>query len=429
MNIVPVIKKYSPLKIIVATGIIGTLLVLAGTAGLIIIQQYLHEEAEKKQTCYLDLINFRGKLIEFELILNHNIEQKNITAEQFERSEKPAGVLLFMYGKLAAEMQAAGLKDLPVLHAARQNNQVQLAWENLGLFRLELENTIRKVGLESKNATEKLVTTNHFFLFFLLSVLLTLSITAGWLLHNSYRQTMIPLAQLADQLKLLNRNIPESIHDTAEKMKKKLTVKKHSSDIAQITESIMVFCGDIEIKNKKLDELHIRDEKTNLYNYRYFREHLITEIERAKHFDGIVSLAMLDIDHFKLYNDIYGHIAGDHVLEILANLISSQCRTSDVPSRFGGEEFAVLFPKTNSVTARDIAERLRKIISAEPFPHEQHQPEGQLTVSIGIATFPGDAVDWQNLINNADKALYKAKSIGRNNVVTFSSMKTISNSV
>jgi diguanylate cyclase (GGDEF)-like protein len=429
MDSLPAIKKFSPLKAIVITGTISIVLVLAGTAGLLILQSNLLEEVEKKQSCYLDLIDFRGKLIEFELTRNRAVTGNAVSEELPGRSEEPAGVLLFMYDKLAVEMKSAGLKNLPMLRAAQQNSPALLALENLELFRFELENAIQKAGVESKDAAAKLVDINHFFLFFILAVLLSLSITAGWLLHNNYRQTLIPLAQLAAQLKLLNRNIPESIHDTAEEMKKELTETERSSDIAQITESIMSFCGDIEAKNKKLDELHIRDEKTNLFNYRHFKEHLIIEIERAKRLDHTVSLAMIDIDHFKLYNDAHGHIAGDHVLEILADLISSQCRASDVPSRFGGEEFAVLFPNMDSETARDTADRLRKIISAEPFPHEQLQPEGQLTVSIGVATFPGDAADWHTLINNADKALYKAKSAGRNNVITFASMNPVSTSV
>lgn len=176
-------------------------------------------------------------------------------------------------------------------------------------------------------------------------------------------------------------------------------------------------------KNKKLDEIYIRDEKTNLYNYRHFKEHLIIDVERAKRLNDRVSLAMIDIDHFKFYNDSNGHLAGDYALKLLADIISSQCRAYDVPSRFGGDEFALLFPKTGTSTARDIAERLRKIISDRQFPYEDAQPVGELTVSIGIATFPDDALDWSTLISNADRALYKAKADGRNNVVVFTSIE------
>lgn len=147
------------------------------------------------------------------------------------------------------------------------------------------------------------------------------------------------------------------------------------------------------------------------------------EIERSKRAGDMVSIAMIDIDHFKQYNDEHGHVAGDRVLAQLAGIISSQCRTSDMPSRFGGEEFAVLFPRTDHETTLQISERLRMIICAEPVAHEKHQPEGRLTVSIGIATFPGDAPDWYTLVNNADRALYRAKSAGRNRVCAFSAIR------
>lgn len=180
----------------------------------------------------------------------------------------------------------------------------------------------------------------------------------------------------------------------------------------------------IDFMSRKLDEIYIRDEKTNLYNYRHFKEHLIIEVERAKRMSDKVALAMIDIDHFKQYNDANGHIAGDRALKILADIIRGQCRAYDVPSRFGGDEFALLFPKTGIATAHDIVERLRHLISTAPFLHGEHQSIEPLTVSIGLAGFPGDATDWYNLINNADRALYTAKSLGRNNVANFSPIAT-----
>ena len=408
------IKKISPLQAIVFTGTISLLIIIAGTAGFFVTQHNLQIQVEKKQACYLDLVDFRGKLME--LGFSRNVEP-------LPSVDRNSEVLHHTYEKLLVQMQQAGLEHFGSIPAANENWQAQLTGKNLELFKLELDKNIEKAKIASKDAAVKLVVIIEFFLFFILAVLLTLSITAGWLLHNNYRQTLIPLAQLVGQLKLLNRNIPESIHDTAEEMKKELTETEHSSDITQITKSIMSFCGDIEAKNKKLDEIYIRDEKTNLYNYRHFKEHLIIDVERAKRLNDRVSLAMIDIDHFKLYNDTNGHLSGDKALKILANIISSQCRAYDVPARFGGDEFALLFPKTGTGTARDIAERLRKIISDEPFLHEAGKSVGEFTVSIGIATFPGDALDWTTLISNADRALYKAKAEGRNNVVVFQSME------
>ena len=419
------IKKISPLQAIVFTGTISIIIIIAGTAGFVLTQHNLLEKVEKKQACYLDLVEFKGKLTEFNLSRGRqHIVQKG-TLEQQQKGEETASMLLLMYEKLLAQMHTAGLQPVVALQAAKTGWQTPFTDKKFEIFRLEVEKNIEKAKKESKNATVKLVVINEFFLFFILAVLLTLSITAGWLLHNNYRQTLIPLAQLVGQLKLLNKNIPESIHDTAEEMKKELTGTEHSSDITQITKSIMSFCGDIEAKNKKLDEIYIRDEKTNLYNYRHFKEHLIIDVERAKRLNDKVSLAMIDIDHFKRYNDTNGHVTGDNALKILASIISSQCRAYDVPARFGGDEFALLFPKTGTPTAHDIADRLRKIISEAQFPHGGELSSGELTISIGIATFPDDALDWPTLINNADRALYKAKAYGRNKVLAFSSLENV----
>ena len=422
MDVLRSIKKISSLQAIIFTGTISILIVIAGTAGFLLMQKDLLQKVEKKQSCYLELVDFRGRLTEFD-ISRHSQNAARISGEEHKPSNRQTvGVLRFMYEKLLVQMQDAGLYPVAPMHADRQNWAAVLTGENLELFKLGLENTIDKAKAEAKAAADDLVVINRFFLFFILAVLLTLSITAGWLLHNNYKQTLLPLAQISGQLKLLNRDLPESIHDTAVEIKKELTETEYSSEITQITKSIMGFCDDIEQKNKKLDELHIRDEKTNLYNYRHFKEHLIIDIERARRHGDKVSLAMIDIDHFKNYNDANGHIAGDHALKSIADLIISQCRISDVPARFGGDEFAVLLPDTDAVTVKDVAERFRKVISDAQFPDKQQNLAGRLTVSIGIATFPCDAPDRETLINNADRALYMAKSAGRNAIVTFASM-------
>ncbi len=415
-------KNRNPLQTIIITGTLGILIVIGGTAGFLAKQKKLLDRLEQKQACFLDLVDFRGRLVEFELSRKKTFRNSHAFSKQDTRGEKKAASLLFMYDKLLTDMKTTGLQPLPSLTESREG-RVVISGLYLENFLSELNKAVEKSESETKKATGELVVINEFFLFFILVILLTLSITAGWQLHRNYRRTLIPLAQLAAQMKLLNRNIPESIHDTAEEIKKELSGTSHSSDITQITESIVEFFTEIEAKNKKLDEVNIRDEKTGLFNYRHFKEHLIIETERTKRQGNKVSLAMIDIDHFKEYNDRNGHLAGDQVLKTLAELISNLCRSSDIPSRFGGEEFAVLFPNTDSGTAREIAVRLRRAIASEPFENEEYQPSGQLTVSIGVATFPGDADDWHALIENADRALYSAKSSGRNGVVTFASIE------
>ncbi|TCD47390.1 GGDEF domain-containing protein [Chlorobium sp. N1] len=407
-------RKRSPLLVIILAGVIGILVVIAGTTGFILFQSRVLDEVEKKEECYFNLVEFKAKV--GGAGMEHPETAATGPAERSLqlRTEERDRILRFMYDRLVGQMEEACLKHVPVIPVPTVANSE--------LVGIQLDSAIERVKAEARESMERLVLFNHLFLFFILALLLTLNIVAGWVLHYNYRLTLIPLGQLVEQLKLVNRDIPESIHDTAEEMKKELTSSAHSRDITQITESIMNFCGDLEAKNKKLDEIFIKDEKTGLYNYRHFKEHLIIDVERAKRFHSRVSLAMIDIDHFKQYNDAHGHIAGDQVLEILAGIIREESRSSDIPSRFGGEEFAILFPRTDQETALEISERLRKIISATPVPHEHHQPSGQLTVSIGIASYPDDAPDWYTLINNADRALYEAKNRGRNSVVAYSSL-------
>lgn len=248
-------------------------------------------------------------------------------------------------------------------------------------------------------------------------------ITAGALLLYNYRRSLLPLNRLAHRLSALNRNIPESVHDAASAASELLAENGTSSEVRYVTESVAGLCRDIEEKNRKLDELYILDEKTRLFNYRHFKEHLITEVERMKSVGAQVSLAMIDIDHFKNFNDNYGHIAADGVLSRIADIIRNECRTTDIPARFGGEEFAVLLPHTGGEQAYEVADRLRLAISRQPFDYDRHQPEGGLTVSIGIATCPDDSLDWYSLMNMADLGLYAAKTKGRNRVVSYASIR------
>jgi diguanylate cyclase (GGDEF)-like protein len=151
------------------------------------------------------------------------------------------------------------------------------------------------------------------------------------------------------------------------------------------------------------------DGLTGLYNYRYFITLMEKEFKRALRFKRPLALLMLDIDYFKIYNDTNGHPLGNEVLKIIAEIMKSCCRDVDVIVRYGGEEFAVLFPETTMTEAHVIAERIRLTIAQYPFKGRQTQPEGILTVSIGIAAYPEDALVEKDLIDHADAALYSAK--------------------
>ena len=129
------------------------------------------------------------------------------------------------------------------------------------------------------------------------------------------------------------------------------------------------------------------------------------------------SLAIMDIDHFKNYNDKNGHMEGDNLLRSLSKLLTDSLRESDMLFRFGGEEFVILFADTSKEDAVMVAERIRQKVADCVFPFEEKQPGGNLTISVGVAFAPQDALEKQKILEIADERLYKAKTGGRNKVI------------
>lgn len=175
----------------------------------------------------------------------------------------------------------------------------------------------------------------------------------------------------------------------------------------------------------ELERLALRDGLTGLYNHRFFQEAVAAELARAARFGHQVGLVFLDVDHFKNYNDALGHPAGDELLRQLGRILTDtgeipelhfHGRLTDIAARYGGEEFVLLLPQTDKRGTTVRAERLRATIEAFPFVGQEIQPGGTLTVSLGVAVFPDDAVTKQALIESADRALYRAKRGGRNRV-------------
>jgi diguanylate cyclase (GGDEF)-like protein len=158
------------------------------------------------------------------------------------------------------------------------------------------------------------------------------------------------------------------------------------------------------------------DGLTGLYNHRYFQESLAGELMRAQRFDYPVSLLMIDVDHFKEYNDKYSHPKGDIVLKEISTILKESLRAYDIPARYGGEELAVILPYTTQEQALPVAERVRKNVGKYEFPGAGRNDKVNVTVSIGVSTFPLNAKTKTDLINRADQALYLAKSEGRNRV-------------
>ena len=181
-----------------------------------------------------------------------------------------------------------------------------------------------------------------------------------------------------------------------------------ASDLANAIEKAKLY--------EKTKELSMKDDLTGLYNRRFFNEHLEQEFLRAKRYDRIFSLIMLDIDNFKIYNDANGHLKGDDALVKTAEILKKNVRQTDIIARYGGEEFIILLPEIDHPAALRVSEHIRSIVESTGYENEKCQPLGKFTVTLGVATFPGKADSVIDIIDYADKALYAGKASGRNSV-------------
>ena len=172
-------------------------------------------------------------------------------------------------------------------------------------------------------------------------------------------------------------------------------------------------------KAGKLEQLAITDPLTGLYNRRFFEDRLQEEFSRGERQQQSFCIILADLDNFKIYNDLCGHLAGDNALRKTADILRRSAREMDVVTRYGGEEFCLILPGTGKKESVFVCERIRRAIEAESFAGESHMPLGRLTTSIGIATFPADGVTTNELIHAADLALYSAKQSGRNRLAVF----------
>jgi len=162
-----------------------------------------------------------------------------------------------------------------------------------------------------------------------------------------------------------------------------------------------------------------------IHNRRYFDRRLDEEVSRASRYGLPLSILLLDIDHFKKVNDVFGHQVGDAVLSNLGQLIMEIVRKPDIVARYGGEEIVVITANTSSSNAMILAERLRKKVETSvmaPSDEKKEQPAVRVTVSIGVAALSRENIDGQALVESADKALYLAKQEGRNRVVVDNSL-------
>ena len=186
---------------------------------------------------------------------------------------------------------------------------------------------------------------------------------------------------------------------------------------AQMTALLVAAGGTAYVFLRQLrqtESLAISDGLTGLYNYRYFQDRLREELARAERHEYPVSLVMMDIDHFKRFNTMYGHQAGDKILKHIATILRRNVRTVDLPVRYGGEELTLLLPRTDKVTAGHLAERIRSAVESVQFHPRSSRQSVRVTISAGVASYPAEATTAEELVARADEALFEAKRAGRN---------------
>ncbi len=174
----------------------------------------------------------------------------------------------------------------------------------------------------------------------------------------------------------------------------------------------------LTLANVELEKRSRTDRLTGLHNRGYWEERVVQEFRRYQRTSHPVSLVMFDIDHFKNVNDNHGHQGGDEVIHHIALLLNQNLRDTDIPGRYGGEEFAVVLVNCNANSARYFAERLRKVVASSSVQHGS--VDIRCTISLGVAELDADTGDHKHWISRADQALYRSKQGGRNRVTVFS---------
>jgi diguanylate cyclase (GGDEF)-like protein len=158
----------------------------------------------------------------------------------------------------------------------------------------------------------------------------------------------------------------------------------------------------------------VTDDLTRVYNYRFMKAALRREVDRASRYGQVFSILMLDVDHLKKFNEVHGHLEGSDLLRRLAEILSRSSRAIDLVAKYGGDEFLLILPQTNTDGATVMGKRICAAVAEAPFPHCR---PGDITISVGVASFPQHGASMETLLAASDEALFTAKRSGRNCVV------------
>jgi diguanylate cyclase (GGDEF)-like protein len=201
-----------------------------------------------------------------------------------------------------------------------------------------------------------------------------------------------------------------SVHEVA-------AINQHMDGLRQLLQLTGMAIATLNLRTK-LENQSIRDGLTGLFNRHFMQISLERELARASRRKSILAVYMLDLDHFKRFNDTFGHAAGDLVLKAISEIFKASIRTEDIACRYGGEEFTIILPDITQAVAYERADSIRKAVANLRIPLE-HEVLGEFSVSIGIAMYPTDGENADDLVRRADQALYRGKRGGRNQVVLY----------
>ncbi len=233
----------------------------------------------------------------------------------------------------------------------------------------------------------------------------------GWQVGSGIEALLLSMA-IAARIQVEVRHREQSQLEVRAAQAHALDIQRHSNEALE--QRVQQRTEELEIANRKLQTMSITDGLTGLHNRRYFQQNLEAESHRARREKQMLAVIMLDIDHFKQFNDSYGHRVGDACLREVSHTLESQLkRTTDCLARYGGEEFIILLPHADAAGAEQVGQRMRQSVEALHFLVEGQQVP--ITVSVGVSIgFPAAETDAERLVQIADEALYQSKRDGRN---------------